>query len=63
MRKKPSRDVAELFIGETRASDPVANQLDDNITSEGEHRALTALFYGTGKTPTPTVYHSTKRLQ
>ena len=66
MKRTPAalaREAAELFVGETRASDPVANQLDDNITSEGEYRALKALFYGTAKTPTPTVSNTTKRLQ
>ncbi len=66
MKRTPgalAREAAELFVGETRASDPEAKKLHDDITSEGEYRALKALFYGTVKTPTPTVHHSTKRLQ
>ncbi len=67
MKRTPgalAREAAELFVGETRASDPEAKKLHDDITSEGEYRALKALFEGdAAKTPTPTVYNTTKRVQ
>ena len=54
-----AREAAELFVGETRP----AKTLESDIASEEEYQALAALFYGTVKTPTPTVSNTTKRLQ
>ena len=74
MKRTPAalaREAAELFVGETRASDAEAKKLHDDITSEGEYRALKALFLGDKRSlsdlrapvPAATVYGTSTRLQ